>query len=293
MSVVLGIVLDVLFTGYFIFATYKRREKLTCMTGMMIAMTIGMMSSLLLGLTLGILFKHDLTISTMISILFGLVAGYLTGKPISLMAALDGMLAGIMGGMMGAMLGVMLIVSEAMLLFMIIIFVVILSVLHQVIEEESGKAKADNKLLSKPLLVSMLTLVAGVLIVGALLLVQRQDIDYKPIFNQTESNSSGTKTEVQTTSEGNEGYQIGTINVTTSGYGSLNVPLKSGRPTKINFKMNEDAGCLSQIVSKDLSINAAILTKGDNFITLKDIKPGSYTFTCGMGMYSGSITIQS
>lgn len=80
----LSLILIVLFTVYSIYYTYKRREKLTCMAGMMISMTIGMMSSIGLGVILGVILKHDLTLSTFIAILFGMVAGYASGKPISL-----------------------------------------------------------------------------------------------------------------------------------------------------------------------------------------------------------------
>ncbi|WP_336775207.1 hypothetical protein [Paenibacillus sp. MMO-58] len=132
----------ILFSGYIVFNTYKRKEKLTGMAGMMIAMTVGMMSSLALGVQLGIVFQRDLTISSIIAVLFGLGAGYFTGKPVSIMASLDGMLAGIMGGMMGAMLGVMLGVSYTMLLFINLIFIFIMSVALQLVNQKAGNTQA-------------------------------------------------------------------------------------------------------------------------------------------------------
>jgi hypothetical protein len=286
---VLSGALVILFTIYCIIQTYKRKSKLTCMAAMMIAMTVGMMSSLALGVILGVLFKHDLTLASMIAILFGIIAGYLTGKPVSLMAALDGMLAGIMGGMMGAMLGVMLIVSEPMLLFVDVIFIFIMSVLNQLIDQETEKSKSDQQKFSTPHLISLITLVAGVMFVGASLLIQR--VDSVSASNSTLPSQNNERTQVQTSSEGNEGYQIGNIEVKPAGYGPLNISLKSGVPTKINFHTEANIGCLSQLVSKDLGIQAD-LNEGNNFITLQDIKPGTYSYTCGMGMYGGSITIE-
>lgn len=283
---VLSILLVVLFTAYSTYYTYKRREKLTCMAGMMISMTIGMMSSIGLGVILGVVLKHDLTVSTMIAALFGMVAGYAAGKPISLMAAMDGMLAGIMGGMMGAMLGVMLTAtSETMVLFVDIIFIFIMSVLIQLIDEEAGKARTDNRFLSKPFAGSVIALIGGLVIVALLLFAQNQT------FGSSSTEVGAPQTEVQTSSDGNEGYQIASIEVNPTGYGTQDIELKSGIPTKIDFKTHRGAGCLRQVVSKELGINA-ILQEGDNYITLNDMKPGTYEYTCGMGMYGGTITIK-
>lgn len=282
----LSIALVVLFTSYSVFYTYKRRETLSCMAGMMISMTIGMMSSITLGVILGIILKHDLSVSTLIAILFGMVAGYAAGKPVSLMAALDGMLAAIMGGMMGAMLGVMLTAtSEIMVLFMDILYIFIMTVLTHLIDEQSGKAKADNRMKSKSFIGSINTLAAGIVTVVVLLIAQNQRVV------SSTSEIGATSTQIQTSSERTEGYQIASIQVHTSGYGPKNIELNSGTPTQINFKTERDAGCLRQVVSNDLGINV-ILQEGNNYITLKDVKPGTYSYTCGMGMFGGTITIK-
>lgn len=128
-------------SGIIVLNTYKRKERITGMSGMMIAMSIGMMSSIALGFQLGIVFDHDLAIPSIIAILFGLGVGYLTGKPISVLASLDGMLAGIMGGMMGAMLGSMLSFTYIMVLFIDIVFIFIFFVVLQLISSESVERK--------------------------------------------------------------------------------------------------------------------------------------------------------
>lgn len=286
MLYVLSIILIVSFTSQTIYYTYKQRKKLTCMAGMMISMTIGMMSSIGLGVILGVILKYDLTISTLIAILFGMGAGYISGKPISLMAAMDGMMAGIMGGMMGAMLGVMLTVtSNTMVFFIDMIFIFIMSVLNQLIDEETGKTKTDNRMFSKPFVGSILALAVGIIFVSLMLFIQNQTT-----VSSSASEAGSFATEVQRSSEGNEGYQIGNIEVKPTGYGPQNIELKSGLPTKIDFKTDKRAGCLRQVVSEELGINA-ILQEGDNYITLKNVKPGTYQYTCGMGMYGGTITI--
>jgi MFS family permease len=83
------------------------RKKISCMAGMMVAMTVGMVLGLAFGTIIAILHPDHFFEVTVISILFGALAGTIAGFPISIMAVLDGFLSGAMGGMMGAMLGVM------------------------------------------------------------------------------------------------------------------------------------------------------------------------------------------
>ncbi|HEY0827030.1 MAG TPA: hypothetical protein VGE40_02960, partial [Bacilli bacterium] len=138
-------------SGLVMHLTNKYKEKLTCMTAMMIAMTSGMMASLVIGTILGTLMDGELLSPTMISVIAGMGIGYFTGRPITLMAALDGMLAGIMGGMMGAMLGVMVIYQspQATILFMAVIFIVVMLVLVKLIREEAGLTENKSKSVSK------------------------------------------------------------------------------------------------------------------------------------------------
>lgn len=79
------------------------RRQLTCMVGMMSAMTVGMISGLGIGSSVAALSSLDMYHSTIIGMLSGALLGALTGIPISLMAVLDGVLSGVMAGMMGAM----------------------------------------------------------------------------------------------------------------------------------------------------------------------------------------------
>lgn len=133
-------------SGRSILFAYKRRAELSCMAGMMIAMTIGMMQSLAAGTIGGILFPQNLAFATAGAILLGMLFGYMAGKPVSTMAALDGMLSGMMGGMMGAMLGVMLGNHAAMMmLFIDVIFVFVHVVVMQLIREETSPSIADEK----------------------------------------------------------------------------------------------------------------------------------------------------
>jgi hypothetical protein len=123
-------------TGYSLFYSYQRREKIACMTGMMIAMMTAMISSLLLGVMLGVKFQPNLEIPAVIAVVVGMIVGFAAGKPVSLMAAMDGMAAGVMGGMMGAMLGVMVSGLGWMIWFMDLVFILMEFTVFLLIQEE-------------------------------------------------------------------------------------------------------------------------------------------------------------
>jgi hypothetical protein len=282
---ILSIIMVVLFTAFIVLKTYKRKEKLTGMPGMMIAMTIGMMSSLVLGVQLGIVFPRDLTVPSIAAILFGLGAGYFTGKPISILAALDGMLAGIMGGMMGAMLGVMIGPSYIMMIFVDILFIFVLSVALQLSNQETDTSGKTNKSgIGMPFIGGILTVVFGIIAVGATLFYQYQPNDTTAIKSQE------SQREQANSSQENSGYQIVAVDVKSDGFSQENIEVKAGVPTKINFIKHSGYTCIRSVQSKDLGIDV-YLEKGDNFITLKDLKPGTYNFNCGMYMYYGTITV--
>jgi len=277
----LAILAVIALTAYCILFAFKHREKLSCMAGMMIAMTIAMMGSVTLGTLLGIVFERDLVPASMIAILFGMLAGYLAGKPISLMAAMDGVMAGIMGGMMGAMLGVMLIEPERMVWFVMTIFAFIMFMLIRLINEESGNKKKEintvrKSFLGNPVMVISFLLLAGIIILGG---------QVSGLFNVG-------KTVSKTIDRITPADQEATITVSSKGYAPTEIKLKAGSSAKINFKTEANAGCLRQVVAKDLGVNVILDEEADNYITLKDLKSGTYEYTCGMGMYGGKIVVQ-
>ncbi|WP_308634250.1 hypothetical protein [Paenibacillus silvisoli] len=163
-------------SGWSIARTYIRSAFLSCMAGMMIAMTIGMMTSVTIGTIAGIVYPQDLTVPTAGAVLLGMVCGYLAGKPVSTMAALDGMLAGIMGGMMGAMLGVMIGKHAGMMvLFVDVIYVFIHMVVLQLIREQSQEGKneaADGASSKQTPLLHPFVFGLGVFVLAAVFLYQ-------------------------------------------------------------------------------------------------------------------------
>jgi uncharacterized membrane protein (DUF441 family)/plastocyanin len=280
----ISISLILLMTSYVIYYTYRNKKRLTCMAGMMVAMTNAMMSSIAIGAILGTVIQDkDLTIPTIASVSIGMVVGYLTGRPVSLMASIDGLTAGIMGGMMGSMLGVMLQPKsiDVMIYFIDIVFIFVLVLLIRLIDEETKSSKQETSYNKKPLIANPIVLVALLVFMGFLVLGKGTLFPING--NQAPSESSDIK--FTPTSS-----QIHEVMVKPTEYSPNNIVLKTGSPSIINFK-TEEVGCTGIVLSEELGFNVTLKENTNNYVNIKSLKPGTYHYACGMGMYKGTITV--
>ncbi|HEY3333594.1 MAG TPA: sulfite exporter TauE/SafE family protein [Candidatus Limnocylindrales bacterium] len=74
------------------------------------------------------------------------------------------------------------------------------------------------------------------------------------------------------------------------GYGPLDARITAGIPTTWTVESRSQASCAAYLVVPSLGIER-VLEAGDNVIDLPALEPGVLAYTCGMGMYSGWITI--
>jgi plastocyanin domain-containing protein len=80
-----------------------------------------------------------------------------------------------------------------------------------------------------------------------------------------------------------------TIVVKGAGYSPNQVTVPAGRPVTLTLKTSGTLGCTSIFRIPKLNVEEN-LTKGPvTKVTVNFPKTGRYTFTCGMGMYSGTI----
>lgn len=283
MLIYISLALIVLLASYVMYLTFQRRHKLTCMTGMMIAMTNSMMVSISLGAIIGTFIKDkDLTIPTIASVLIGGIVGYLTGRPVSLMASIDGLTAGIMGGMMGSMIGVMLQPKsiDVMIYFIDILFVLVIVLLIRMIDEETKSDKQESSY-RKPLVANPFVLIV-LLVFMAMLVFGKGTL--LPIDG---SKVSGQPKDIKFTPASNN---IQEIAVKPSGYTPNNIVLKAGKPSIINFK-TEKLGCTGIVRSEDLGFNVALKENTNNYVNIKALKPGTYHYSCGMGMFESTVKV--
>ncbi|OHR73587.1 hypothetical protein HMPREF3291_18765 [Bacillus sp. HMSC76G11] len=282
MLLTVSITLIVLLSSYVVYYTFRHKNRLTCMAGMMISMTNSMMVSIAIGTILGTLIQDkDLTIPTIASVLIGMLVGYIIGRPVSLMASLDGLTAGIMGGMMGSMLGVMLQPKsiELMIYFIDIVFVFVMILLIRIIDEEA-KTKKLETLNKKPLIVNPIVLIVLLVFMGVLV------FEKGTLFTNASEQTSKEIDEIKFTSTSSAIHEVV---VTPTAYTPDNIVLKAGIPAIINFK-TEEVSCTGIILSEKLGFNVSLKANSNNYVQVKSLKPGTYQYTCGMNMYKGTIT---
>jgi plastocyanin len=258
---------------------------------MMISMTAGMMSSLLIGTVLGTLTEGQLVFPTINAVLAGMVVGFCTGKPISLMAALDGLMAGIMGGMMGAMLGVMVISQTPSIVvgFVDLIFVVVMLLLVKLIKEEADISKKQPVQADRKEMPSIRKwYILPIALVLFLVLVKTGET--QNLFGSSATTSSTANPKV--TGEQKNGYQEVVITVGQYGYTPEKVKVKAGIPVKLRFQKDYPGGCLSYVIMKDFNIQQ-LLKQGETTVEFTPKQPGTFTYTCGMGMFAGTIIVES
>jgi len=115
----------------------------------------------------------------------------------------------------------------------------------------------------------------GLMIAGALIFF----ISERSVISASPSDSQETA-----------GYQVVTVHVTGDGFVSEPIELHAGKPAKINFIKDTSFTCIKSAESQELGFDV-YFNKGNNYVTLDDLKPGTYEFHCGMYMYYGKITV--
>ena len=81
------------------------------------------------------------------------------------------------------------------------------------------------------------------------------------------------------------------VNVGDSSYSPSSLKAKAGSPVQLVLRTNETFGCTRSIVVPKLNLQETLPETGETVLDLGTLKPGKLRFTCGMGMYSGSIQV--
>ncbi|MBW3643358.1 MAG: sulfite exporter TauE/SafE family protein [Actinobacteria bacterium] len=90
---------------------------------------------------------------------------------------------------------------------------------------------------------------------------------------------------------GEDGVQRIVIEVHDTGYSPSSVTAKAGVPTEVTMRTDGTQGCTRALVMSALGVQKVLPASGDTSIELGPLEPGLYRYTCGMGMYGGSIRV--
>ncbi|MDP8975245.1 MAG: sulfite exporter TauE/SafE family protein [Actinomycetota bacterium] len=88
---------------------------------------------------------------------------------------------------------------------------------------------------------------------------------------------------------GADGVQRIVIEAHDSGYSPSAVTARAGVPTELILRTDNTEGCTRAIVMRSFGVQKVLPASGDTPIDLGPLDPGTYRFTCSMGMYGGSV----
>ncbi len=77
--------------------------------------------------------------------------------------------------------------------------------------------------------------------------------------------------------------------VVEGGYSPAVVRVAAGRPVRLEFDRRETSGCTEEVVLPDFGIRTFLPPHRITPVDFTPQQPGSYEFTCGMGMIRGKI----
>lgn len=88
-----------------------------------------------------------------------------------------------------------------------------------------------------------------------------------------------------------DGKQVVTIDVKNTSYEASTNTLKIGIPVKLILKTNKTAGCSRAFTIPNYNVSEILPATGTKIIEFTPTKLGRLTYTCSMGMYSGSFNV--
>ncbi len=87
------------------------------------------------------------------------------------------------------------------------------------------------------------------------------------------------------------GVQQVTIGIYNSGYSPNYVRVQAGVPVNLTLVSKDTYSCALAFVLREFNINTFLEATDSQSFTFTPQKPGKYTFTCSMGMYSGTLEV--
>ncbi|GAD87047.1 MULTISPECIES: sulfite exporter TauE/SafE family protein [Nocardia] len=88
-----------------------------------------------------------------------------------------------------------------------------------------------------------------------------------------------------------DGIQTVTVTARTGAYSPANIAVQAGLPTTLVVQTNGTQGCIRSLVIPSLDIQKILPRTGQTRIELGLLAPGRLDYACGMGMYTGHLTV--
>ncbi|AIZ65514.1 copper-exporting ATPase (plasmid) [Hymenobacter sp. DG25B] len=97
----------------------------------------------------------------------------------------------------------------------------------------------------------------------------------------------------QTASAVSSSSGVQEVDITVKGgYSPDVIEVKHGQPVQLSFYRDEENSCSEEVLFPDFSIRRDLPAFKTTLVELLPEKPGTYPFTCGMGMLRGSLVVK-
>jgi plastocyanin domain-containing protein len=80
--------------------------------------------------------------------------------------------------------------------------------------------------------------------------------------------------------------------VVQGGYSPARIVVQQGIPVRLKFRRLESASCSERVVFPDFDIARRLPEGEETVIAFTPERDGAFTFTCGMGMYQGTLVVE-
>ena len=87
------------------------------------------------------------------------------------------------------------------------------------------------------------------------------------------------------------GFSEATIEV-HGGYSPSTIRVPAGRPVRLNFHRTESNPCTEEVVLGDFGVRAYLPAGKTTTVEIIPRTPGTYDFSCGMGMVHGTLIVE-
>ncbi|WP_020525281.1 sulfite exporter TauE/SafE family protein [Catelliglobosispora koreensis] len=88
-----------------------------------------------------------------------------------------------------------------------------------------------------------------------------------------------------------DGKQTVIVTATEGSYAPGELDVAAGLPTTLIVRSQKAQGCIRSFVIPSLGVEKILPVNGDTSIDLGILKPGRLAYSCGMGMYTGKLTV--
>ncbi len=103
------------------------------------------------------------------------------------------------------------------------------------------------------------------------------------------SGGSGPQIAKETRVDGDKQYVDMIVN---GGWNPNVIKAKAELPLTINLDVQQAGGCISALVFPQLNVNVPLQSGAKTKLELPPLKPGTYSFSCQMGMVNGQLVVE-